>query len=358
LTVAGQPVLRCSRPPVLAHNRGDAQRARIVAMNDRELLARLAAGPVSGDALARAAGLTRAAVWKRIEALRAAGVEIDAQPGRGYALRHPLELLDADAIRARLPAAVRAQLAALEVAWSLASTNSALLQRPLPARGTVALFAEHQSGGRGRRGRAWASPLAAHLYLSLARGFEGGLVRLGGLSLVAGVAAAEALHALGFGQVRLKWPNDLVVEHGGALRKLGGLLVEGGGEHAGPVRAVIGLGVNVRMPAAFAAQLDQPWADLAMLGAVPGRNALAAALLERLLPALAQFDAEGLAPFLPRYAAFDALGGRTVALQAPDGVHTGTMLGLAGDGALRLRLDAGGERVFHSGEVSVRLQAA
>ena len=68
--------------------------------SERDVLQRLIAGPVSGDVLAREAGLTRAAMWKRIEALRDAGVDIDAQSGRGYALRHPVELLDAGAINA------------------------------------------------------------------------------------------------------------------------------------------------------------------------------------------------------------------------------------------------------------------
>src|SRR3546814_1171449 len=88
-----------------------------------------------------------------------------------------------------------------------------------------------------------------------------------------GVAAAEALHALGLDAVRLKWPNDLVVVDGGrpgsspgqVLRKLGGLLVEGSGEHAGPVRAVIGLGLNVRMPDGHGRAIDQPWIDLAAM---------------------------------------------------------------------------------------------
>ncbi|MGN6513803.1 MAG: biotin--[acetyl-CoA-carboxylase] ligase, partial [Lysobacteraceae bacterium] len=271
------------------------------ALPERDLLARLIAGPASGDALA-AAGETRAAVWKRIDALRAAGVAIEARPGRGYALAQPLELLEADAIRAALPPALVAGLR-LEVLWTTDSTNTRLLERPTPAEGACVLLAERQTGGRGRRGRAWASPLAANIYLSLARGFGGGLARLPGLSLVAGVATAEALHALGFAGVRLKWPNDLVVADGdGGLRKLGGLLVEGGGEHAGPVRAVIGLGLNVRMPATHAAAIGQPWTDLATLaGDAVSRNRVVAALLAHWLPALAQFDAHGLDGFLPRY---------------------------------------------------------
>jgi len=324
-------------------------------MHERELLARLIAGPASGDALADAGGQTRAAVWKRIDALRAAGIAIEARPGRGYALAQPLELLDAGGIRAALPAAVQGALHALEVAWTVDSTNTRLLERPAPIDGADVLLAERQTGGRGRRGRAWASPLAANLYLSLSRSFGGGLARLPGLSLVAGVATAEALHALGFDGVRLKWPNDLVVVDGNALRKLGGLLVEGGGEHAGPVRAVIGLGLNVRMPDAYGAAIGQPWTDLATLAgdAAVSRNAVVAMLLAHWLPALAQFDAHGLEGFLPRYAAFDALAGRSVAIEAAGVTRTGTALWLAADGALRVRFPDGEQRV-HSGEVSVR----
>ena len=325
------------------------------ARGERALLQRLADGPVSGDVLAGEAGLTRAAVWKRIEALRDAGIAIEAAPGRGYRLAQPLDLLDIDTVRGAMPASAAGGLAALEAAWSLDSTNSELLRRDTPARGCAVLLAERQTGGRGRRGREWASPLAAHLYLSLARRFEGGLARLGGLSLVAGVAACEALQALGFPQARLKWPNDLVVEAGSGLRKLGGLLVEGGGEAGGAARAVVGIGVNVRMPAAFASAIDQPWTQLAALAPVPPtRNLLAAALLEKLLPALDTFDAQGLAPFLSRYAALDALAGRPVQVHEAVRSWEARALGIADDGALRVRDDAGDIRLVHAGDVSVR----
>ena len=322
---------------------------------ERALLQRLQAGPASGARLAEECGQSRAAVWKRIQALREAGVAIDAHAGRGYALAQPLDLLDADAIRAVLPAAACAQVAALDVAWSTDSTNSQLLQQATPAAGVAVLLAERQTGGRGRRGRSWASPLAANLYLSLARRFDGGLARLGGLSLVAGIAVADELRALGVAGIGLKWPNDIVVRDGNGLRKLGGILVEGGGEHAGPVRAVIGLGLNVRMPASFVAGIGQPWIDLAGATAdsLPSRNALAAIMIGKLIEVLVLFDREGLVPFLPHYAALDALAGRTVVVHGGDGDHAGTALGIASDGALRVQL-ADGVRNFHAGEVSVR----
>lgn len=332
-------------------------------MDERALLQALSDGPVSGDALARRFGQTRAAVWKRVQALREAGVPIQARPGRGYTLATPLGLLDAAAIRAALPEPARAGLQTLELAWSIDSTNSELLRRGpaglQPGRAAV-LLAERQTGGRGRRGRRWVSPLAAHLYLSLARRFEGGLARLGGLSLVAGIATVEALHALGVSQARVKWPNDIVVDDGVGLCKLGGLLIEGGGEHAGPAHAVIGLGLNVRMPVLDAdpdaAAIDQPWCDLAGLGAARAcdRNRLAAAVIAHWLPALETFDDEGLAPFLARYAAFDVLQGRRVTLHAETGNRTAVVTGLAGDGALQVRLDSDELCSVHSGEVSVR----
>ena len=319
---------------------------------ERELLQRLIEGPVSGDALARDAGLTRAAMWKRIEALRDGGVQIEARPGRGYALATPMELLDPADIRARIDAAARVHLARLDVAWSLDSTNSELLRRPAPDAGVAVLLAEQQTVGRGRRGRQWASPMATNLYVSFSRQFSGGLARLGGLSLVAGIAVAEALHQAGYPQVALKWPNDLVVDG----RKLGGVLVEGGGEHGGPVRAVVGIGVNVRMPATTAAQIDQPWVDLATLSPAPlSRNAIAAQLVSALLPALDQFDRDGLAPFLPRFAALDALAGCEVTLHAAAGGEThGMAEGIGGDGALRVRVGDAMQYV-HAGEVSVRI---
>ncbi|MGV8931933.1 MAG: bifunctional biotin--[acetyl-CoA-carboxylase] ligase/biotin operon repressor BirA [Luteimonas sp.] len=323
---------------------------------ERRLLERLIAGPATGDVLARDSGQTRAAVWKRIEALREAGVDILARAGRGYALAQPLDLLDADAIIQALPRSAQAQLASLDVAWTVDSTNSELLRRDTSRHGTTVLLAERQTGGRGRRGRAWSSPLAANLYVSLARHFDGGLVRLGGLSLVAGIAAAEALQSLGIEHLGLKWPNDLVIADDGGLRKLGGLLIEGGGENAGPVRAVIGLGVNVRMSPVQARSIEQPWVDLATLAGaqLPSRNRIAAALLATLLPALELFDREGLPGFLPRYAAFDALIGRDITVHGTDVDYPATALGLASDGALRVHLANGSIQHLHAGEISVR----
>ena len=266
--------------------------------------------------------------------------------------------LDATMLRARLSPSAAAAYAAIEIVDAIDSTNSELLRRTTPTAGIAALFAERQSGGRGRQGRVWASPPGANLYLSLARRFDGGLARLGGLSLAIGVAVAESLQALGATDVRVKWPNDLVVDDGDAVRKLGGILIEGGMQDGG-ARAVIGLGLNLRMPADAADAIDQPWTDLhARLGdTLPSRNAIAAAILTTAADALERFDAEGLAPFLPRFAALDALSGADIT--ATIGMRTveGIACGLTEDGALRLRT-GDGEMALRAGEVSVRRRAS
>ncbi len=264
------------------------------------------------------------------------------------------DALDAASLRAALPATAKARFADIEVVDSIDSTNSELLRRETPAQGIAALFAEHQTGGRGRQGRVWASPPGSNLYLSVARRFDGTLARLGGLSLVAGIAAAEALQTLGADTVWVKWPNDLVAIDGEHLRKLGGVLVEADLQRGRP-RAVIGLGVNLRMPTTAAAGIDQPWTDLrALLGdALPTRNRVAATVLAALAEGLERFDAEGLAPFLPRFAALDALHGTAVTAVIGDRTHAGVADGIADDGALRLRTD-NSEVLLRAGEVSVR----
>jgi len=332
-------------------------RQRPPMLSDRRVLSALQRGPVSGGALAEELGISRAAVWKRIESLRAMGLQIKAQSGRGYVLESPPEWLNRHAIMATLPAAAGDELARLDLAWSIASTNTALLTVPLPDAGCRVLFAEHQSGGRGRHGRTWQSPLGGQLAVSVLRGFDGGLARLGGLSLVAGIVVAEALHAAGYREVRLKWPNDVVLPGAEGLRKLAGILVEGGGEQGGRARGVVGIGLNLRLPAAVAG-IDQPWIDLVRLGEpMPARNALAGLLLVHLLPALRVFDDEGLGPFLGRYAGLDALLGREVEVRMGECVQYGVAQGIADDGALRVR-QAEAECLFHAGEVSLRLAPA
>jgi BirA family biotin operon repressor/biotin-[acetyl-CoA-carboxylase] ligase len=301
----------------------------------------------SGEALARAAGVTRSAVWKQVERLAGLGLEVQRVPGRGYRIEGGLDLLDQAQVSAALGPAARAALEAIIVHRSIDSTNTELSER-IKAR-HAACLAEHQSAGRGRVGRRWVSPFGANLYCSVAWTFDALPPGIQALSLAAGAAVAQAIDPDERFGVRLKWPNDLVA----ADRKLGGVLVEMRGEPPGATRVVVGVGLNVRMPAAAAAAIDQPWTDLATLGVAAARNALAAAVVDALVQMLTRFASDGFAASYDSWSARDALRGRDVAVSGAGAALRGIARGIDRDGALRLEVD-GAVRRMVVGEVSLR----
>lgn len=315
------------------------------------LLRLLAPGaPVSGPELARQLGVSRTAVWKQVEALREAGLDIEAGTD-GYRLSHPLQWLDAGDVRARLPATLRRRLGTLENHWQLDSTSSEIARRAASLRDRSFVFADWQRAGRGRRGREWLSPPATNLQFSCLKRFGSGYAALSGLSLVAGIAAAMALQDCGASGVALKWPNDLM--HGDA--KLGGILVELGGEFMGPCHAIIGIGINLRVPGAVRKALDRPCTDLETIcgGRAPARNELAAALVARLVEALEAFDASGFPAFAQAWSRLDALSGRKLRVDGAHGKFDGVAAGVDQRGALLVQT-ADGVRSIDSAEVSVR----
>lgn len=320
-------------------------------MQPQQLLAALASGDaLSGSRLAADAGLTRAAIWKQIEALRQRGVPVESAGAAGYRLPWPIQMLDEQAIRAALPPAVARKLGGLELHWEIDSTSSEL-QRRVDAADLSIVMAETQTAGRGRRGRNWLSPPGMNIYLSCLKHFEAGFASLSGLSLATGVIVTRALHALGIHDVRLKWPNDVLAEGG----KLAGILVELSGEYQGPCAAVIGIGLNLRLTDALRGQAGQPVCDLATLthGAPPDRNSVAAALIASLVQGLSQFERDGFASFVDEYTDHDALHGVALRVSSATGDLDGIGAGVDVRGALQLQT-AAGLRGIDSAEVTVR----
>ena len=324
-------------------------------MNGRiELLRLLADGALhSGEELAAALSVSRAAVWKRLQQLEAWGIACEARPGSGYRLETPIDLLDAARILECLPQTTLVLLRHLEVHEAVESTSDRLLAiDDLPPGRFDACLAEFQSAGRGRRGRHWVAPFASGLCLSVNWNFRDAPAMLGALSLAAGVAVLRALGRLGFARLSLKWPNDILC--GDA--KLGGILIDLRGEAAGPAYVVVGIGINVRLPRAARERLAAGGVDavdLAALGRAPTRNDLAAVLIAELTQALAEFGVRGLAAFLEEWQAADALAGRSVRVLLGGQPLEGLARGVDADGALLLEIDGARRRIL-SGEVSVR----
>lgn len=305
----------------------------------------------SGEHIARALGVSRASVWNALHGLEGAGVEVFRVRGRGYRLPQPLDLLDAQRIVAGLGAAARDfRIAIVERAES---TNSLLLAHAAAGApsGSV-LAAEWQTAGRGRRGRPWHSALGGALTFSLLWRFQQGAGLLAGLSLAVGVAVTRALAAVGVGDAGLKWPNDVIWRH----CKLAGILIEMQGDALGPSVAVIGVGLNCRLPDALRERIDQPVVDLATArgGELPDRNRVLALLLVELGSVLKDFSRHGFAPLRAEWQGRHIFHGKPVELAAPDGtIARGIVTGVAEDGAVLLAC-SDGKRRFHSGDISLR----
>lgn len=321
-------------------------------MTVQRVLSTLAAGPIAADQLRAALGIDDRELVRDLEALHAAGIATACDGDGVFSLATSLELLDRDRIVAALSEPALRELASLTIDFEVASTQQQALAADVPSAGSAVWLAERQTAGQGQRGRRWTTPLASGVALSVSRRFRRSLPQLSGLSLAIGANVADSVRALRYDSIGVKWPNDIVA--GG--KKLGGILIQLRGSAAGPCEVVIGLGLNRQLPADAGEHIDQPWCDLAMLREAPppSRNRLVATILDGLLPALARFDDDGLAPFLPRWRQLDALADRAVHVIDGASSRDGIARGVDERGALRVMHDDG-ERLYISGDVSLRL---
>lgn len=317
-----------------------------------QLLKRLCDGSFhSGADLAKCLAVSRTTIWNQIQALQQLGVDIHSVRGKGYRIPGGLELVDELHLRNQLDGlGVLSKLDHLDLSIICESTNLSAQRAVAAGRPRSLFITEYQSGGRGRRGRSWASPLGANLYFSLSWPFSGGVTSLEGLSLAVGVAIKRALSALHIDDVELKWPNDLLLNE----RKLGGVLIEVGGDLSGDCEAVIGVGLNVRMPESTDTVIDQPWSDLR--GRIPkdlSRSDILAVVMMHLIEMLETFAVQGFAPFVDVWHQANAFQGRLVSLIMGERTINGVCMGVDRTGALRLMTEAG-EQLFQGGEVSLR----
>ncbi len=301
---------------------------------------------VSGEAISGKLGLSRAAVWKHVDALRGQGYRIEAVPARGYRLVAIPDRLGPLEIGPLLSTHDLGQV--LHCADELPSTNDRARELADAGAGHgEVVVAECQTAGRGRRGRSWASPAGRNLYLSVILRPALPPQRATELTLVASIAACDACRRAGV-EAGIKWPNDVLVDG----RKVAGILTELSAEPDVVHWVVVGIGVNLNAAASdFPEEVRAIATSLAIARGQPVPRALfAAALLADLEHWLDRHAAEGFAPIREAWRERSVTLGRRVTVEVEGAEVTGVAEDIDGSGALLVRGPAGLLRV-HSGDV-------
>jgi BirA family biotin operon repressor/biotin-[acetyl-CoA-carboxylase] ligase len=316
-------------------------------------LRRAGARSCSGETLSRELGVSRAQVWKHVEALRARGYAIDGEPGGGYRLTGAPDRLYPEELAHGL--ATRWLGHALHWHDEIDSTNRAALElaRAGAPAGT-AVVAEAQTAGRGRLGRAFFSPAHVNLYVSIVLRPALSTTDAPTLILASAVAVADAVAAAldDPARVEIKWPNDVLVDG----RKVSGILMELGAEAARVAFCVLGIGVNLNVdPRTFPVEFRDTATSLAAASGAPvDRAAFTRTLFQALEGVLDQHARAGFAALRPRFEARFRMPGRRVRVRELDGAEIeGIVRGIDADGALRIERTDGREERVIAGDVTL-----
>ncbi len=292
-----------------------------------------------------------------VEELAGRGFRIESHPLQGFRLLEAPPALTAGEIAWNLPATRVGRT--VRCVRETASTNDLAWQAAGEGRDTaegLALFAEYQTAGRGRRGNRWLAPPHSSILCSVVLWEPHGAMRTGVLTRAASLAAAQAIEAETGLHVGIRWPNDLVVED----RKVGGVLVEARPNRSGTGPVVLGIGINCTQPAeAFPARLRAGATSLVAAGADVDRTLLARSLLERLDGVAARMGEESGAATIREAVArrCRTLGQRITVSGGPDEVASGEVVALDPDYGLLLRLPTGEIRRFAAMTTHVVCQA-
>lgn len=306
----------------------------------------------SGAALSEALGLSRAAVWKAVEALRQEGYDISAVPNRGYRLEDsPDRLSQGELTGALAGCTLCSNLICLDCVDSTNNYAKTLADRGAP-HGTV-VISDYQTGGRGRRGNSFLSPAGKGLYLSVLLRPQLPPAEVINLTAWIAVAVCDAVQAVIGERPGIKWTNDIILRR----KKLCGILTEMGLEaETGELQYVVaGVGLNVSQSeqdfgdeiSPIATSLEQ------VLGRPVRRAELAAAVIRALDGMMAEFPA-GKAVYLERYRADCLTTGQEVRLIRNGESHNAFAESIDDDFALVVRWGDGTREVVNAGDVSVR----
>jgi BirA family biotin operon repressor/biotin-[acetyl-CoA-carboxylase] ligase len=326
----------------------------IVSLDAQLLMAlRGGGGAVSGVELSERLGITRAAIWARIEELRRLGYEIEASPHRGYRLIGAPDLLHADDLLARLgPTKVVGR--DLRVFQETTSTSDVIEQlAQAGVKEGVVVFAEAQTKGRGRLGRTWVSPAGKGLWFSVLLRPALRPQEATQLTVVAATALARAVEAQTGLTPEIKWPNDLLLRG----RKAAGILTELHADLDHIKSAILGVGLDVNQSAKeFPPELRQQATSLCVeSGHSWDRAALAVAILRELDRDYDRLNRGEFAALAEEWAARCTTLGRNISIRRGGRCLEGRAESLDSDGALLLRTQHGHLERIIGGDLTTAL---
>ena len=312
-------------------------------------LVKQAGGYLSGEEISRQLGVSRAAVWKAVKALREKGYVIDSVTNRGYRLSSQPDLLDAAAIQAGLSTRFLGRnIVALEETDS--TNEEAKRQGAAGAPDGTLCVAERQTGGKGRLGRAWSSPAGSGVWMSLLLRPSVAPQEATQLTLIVGLSVCQAIRRLTGCPAMIKWPNDIVI----GRKKVCGILTELTADMEQIHYVVVGIGINANVPQ-FQGALQQKATSLLLeTGQKADRAALVRTVLEELEKNYEQFLTDLTADFITPYEALCVSLNRQVSVVRGGRELTGQSIGLTKEGELRVRMENGDILEIGSGEVTVQ----
>jgi len=321
---------------------------------DAEILSALRGtrhGTVSGADLSLQLGISRAAVWARIEALRALGYAIEASPHLGYRLWSVPDVLHPDDLLSRL-SQVRVIGRDVRVFQQTTSTNDVAekFARDGVKEGVV-VFAESQSRGRGRLGRSWVSPAGKGLWFSVLLRPDVRPQAATQLVIAAAVGLARAIRQETQCVPEIKWPNDILIRG----RKIAGILTELSAELDHVKYLILGIGLNVNLSAQdFLEGWGQTATSLKIeTGASVDRAALAAAILQELDRDYHRIGKGQFAAVAEEWGRQCTTLGHRVAIRLGDRMIHGRAECLDNDGALLVRTQHGRLERIVGGDVAL-----
>ena len=306
---------------------------------------------VSGADLAQRLGISRAAIWARIEELRRLGYEIIASPHQGYHLAGVSDVLHADDLLSLL-GPVRVVGRDIRVFQETTSTNDVAerLARDGVSEGAV-VFAESQTRGRGRLGRGWISPPRTGLWFSVLLRPQMRPQAATQLTVAAATALVRALRRQTGVEPTVKWPNDILI-HG---RKVAGVLTELAAELDNIRHVILGIGVDVNLEEKhFPSELHGQATSLFLeTGRRISRAELAAVILEELDRDYGRVLERRFVELAGEWEQMCSTLGRSVTIHLGDRVLSGRAEALDEDGALLLRTEHGTLERIMGGDVTV-----